>query len=97
MMRFNLKDPGETVTLRFDLSGVTDAPSNVEVVVSHAAGDADANPSAILDGDPQIDGVGVLQRVKGGVLGATYLLRCWTDAPGGQRVVVSGLLPVRLA
>lgn len=97
MMRFHLKDPAEDAVLAFNFSDLLADVASATVAVMHDSGDADGNASALLDGDPQIDGLRVLQAVHGGVLGANYLLRCTGTDSAGTVKVVSGLLPVRAA
>lgn len=58
---------------------------------------ADADPEDVLVGAGTIDGNTVLQRIGGGIRGATYLLRCRAVLSSGRALVASALLPcVRL-
>lgn len=95
MKRFDRKDPSETVVLTFDFTGEAPAVSAPTVTVTHESGDPDAAFASVLDGLPQVSGGKVLQRVKAGVAGADYLLRCMAGDGAGNVLVRAGLLMVR--
>jgi hypothetical protein len=94
-MAMSNKDPAETVTVTFDFTAITSAPSSPSVTVNWVAGTADSNPSAMLSGSPVVSGAKVLQQVIGGVDGATYGLRCEANAPDGSVYVAAGWIPVQ--
>ncbi len=58
-------------------------------VVGTIPAGTDASPDDLLDGAPQISGTSVYQRVKAGVSGCTYKLRCTaTDSGAGNETYV---------
>lgn len=90
-------DPAENPVVEFDFSGELDAvdAAVVSVVVERGR---DADPAALLEGPPQIDGVRVYQRIasSAAVPGVDYRLRC--EATHGTDLRVrAGILPVRTA
>ena len=95
-IRFEDKDPGDTVVVEFDFSPdtstVTEDPAPT-VAVTVAAG-TDASPSAILLGPVTVAGGRVYQRVTAGLTGVDYALKC-TAASGQDRYTVEAILPVR--
>lgn len=97
MKRFDKKDPGETVVLTFDFTGEAPAVSAPTVAITHESGEPDAAFASVLEGSPQVSGGKVLQRVKAGVAGADYLLRCSASDGNGNTLVRAGLLMVRAA
>lgn len=89
------KDPAEIITLAFDFSAVAAAVLAPMVSAAHESGPADPSPAAILSGAAQVQGATVLQKIVGGVAGATYRLRCQVDTPDGERFVLPARLSVR--
>ncbi len=66
------------------------------VVTAAVLTGVDANPSAILSGQPSIVGTKVVQHVIEGVDGVTYKLvfKVWTDEATPQRLIEELDLPV---
>lgn len=95
---FSPKDPAEVVTLAFDFSPLigkaTITACSVGAMVYRGL---DAAPAATLAASADALGSVVLQRVQGGVAGVTYRLKAQIDASDGNRYVLAGLLPVRVA
>lgn len=82
------KDTGEKYAIEFQYTGVLSAITSASVTAQLLAG-TDATPDDLLDGDPQISGASVFQRVKAGVSGCTYKLRCTaTDAGAADETYV---------
>ena len=82
------KDVGERYAIEFQYSSVLSAITSATVTVQLLAG-TDATPDDLLDGAPQISGTSVYQRVKAGVSGCTYKLRCTaTDSDTGNETYV---------
>lgn len=94
-MQLSNKDPTETITVTFDFSALTSALSSPVVTCALVAGTADSNPSAMLSGSATVNGAKVLQKIAGGLDGATYDLRCSTNAADGSVYVLSGWLTVQ--
>lgn len=94
---FDPKDPEEVLMVKFDFRNLTTAPSAPLVTVTRHSGSADSNPSDILVGDPEVMGTEVWQKVRNGVAGTVYALRCRVDAPSGLRYVIPARLPVETA
>ena len=92
---WSLIKPGETVTLAFDFVKLTSAPLTPAVTVTWRAGTADASPSSIKSGSPQISGTKILQQIKPTVDGADYLLSCGVDTADGSHYILDGVLQVR--
>ena len=82
------KDAGERYAIEFQYSATMSAITSATVTVQILAG-TDATPNDLLDGAPQISGTSVYQRVKAGVSGCTYKLRCTaTDSGAGNETYV---------
>ena len=82
------KDHAERYAIEFQYSATMSAITSATVTVQLLAG-TDATPDDLLDGDPQISGTIVYQRVKAGVSGCTYKLRCTaTDSGAGNETYV---------
>lgn len=71
--------------------GETLVSAAVSVTVSTGT---DANPSAMLDGAPQIQGSQVLQLLQGGLSGVTYNLNCLVTTSKNQKLLLTGSLQV---
>ena len=88
------KDPAEKYAVEFNFSAVLSSVTGA-TVTADVVGGTDATPSAIIDGDPQVTGAKVYQRIKGGVAGCIYKLRC--EATDGTSIyAVTDTLPVRV-
>ena len=95
---FDVKHPGERVTLAFDFAsqlpeGVTVASVD-SVTVSTWRG-TDATPSAMLAGAPGLSGSDALQMVEGGLVGVDYLFLASVTLSDTQLRILSAVLPVR--
>ncbi len=89
-----VKDPAEIITVTFDFSALATAASNPTITCTVFGSVADQAASSMLTGSPQVSGTNVLQRVSGGIAGATYKLRCVIDDADGERWVVADRLEV---
>lgn len=89
------KDTAERYAIEFQYGAAMAAITSATVTVQLLAG-TDATPDDLLDGDPQISGTSVYQRVKAGVSGCTYKLRCTaTDAgAAGETYVLTASIGV---
>lgn len=90
---FSIKDPRETVTLTFDFSSAGELATSPSVSVRVVKG-IDLSPSAILDGNPQVSGANVMQRVKGGKHGCLYEFEVFATV-NGDRLLQEDVLPVQ--
>lgn len=88
------KDPGETITVSFDFSNITQTPTNPAVSISVRWG-AEETPSLMKSGSPIIVGPVVAQKFTGGADLHDYNLKCLADTPSGDRVAVDAILAVR--
>lgn len=79
------KDPAEKFAVEFQFSKVLDSITTATCTVQLLAG-VDATPTALLDGDVQVSETSVYQRVKAGVAGCTYKLKC--EATDGTETYV---------
>lgn len=92
------KAPAEKVWVVFNYKrglapGVTVTAAAMAVTLK---GGVDATPSAIFDGLPVLLADGrVMQRIKGGIHLATYMVRCDATTSDGQILVLAGVIPVR--
>lgn len=78
-------------TFDFSDEGVSGTLSSPAVTISVEAGE-DADPDAVLVGDPQVSGLMVIQSVKYQKPGVTYLLQCSaTDSLGYDHTVSAQL------
>ncbi len=75
MKSLDPKDWEEQFAVDFQFHHVHSAITSATVTVQLLAG-TDPSPEDFADGAPQIDGTTVYQRVKKGVSGCTYKLRC---------------------
>lgn len=87
------KAPTESVVVEFPFDGELTAIDGATLSASVAAG-ADANPGALFDGPPQIQGANIFQRISGGIVDTNYKLIC-TATHGDDVRVLAGILPVR--
>ena len=88
MKSLDPKDTAERYAIEFQYSATMAAITSATVTVQLLAG-TDATPDNLLDGAPQISGTSVYQRVKSGVSGCTYKLRCTaTDSGAGNETYV---------
>lgn len=89
------KDPDEKFAIEFDFARLAATVDSAVVEVALLSG-TDATPATVLDGAPQVTGAKVYQRVKAGVAGCNYRLRC--EATSGADVwALAATLPVRTA
>ena len=84
-------DHAEEKVIRFRFvdelpSGNTLQSATVEVTVNAGT---DASPESLKEGDAQISGTDVLQRVRGRPVNASYHLRCIATDDNGQVHVIS--------
>lgn len=94
-----VKAPGDKFTITFDYTKLLEAgekitsPATVTVVPFFGV---DESPQNVLDGSAQIpvDGLGVLQKVKGGLAGFLYRLACTANTDAGNTFVVYCMLEV---
>ena len=98
-MRLPQKDPGETKLVRFAFASEIERTitiASVSVSITLAAG-VDAGFAAVLDGAALIDNatLDVLQRVKLGLDGCDYEIRCLATDSGGLKHLIVATLPVR--
>ena len=92
MENWEAKDPAEEFAVAFDFSSELSAITSATVTVITQRG-TDETPSAVLNGDPQINGTTVRQRIRGGLHKVTYKFRC--EATDGTEVwVITQGLPV---
>lgn len=95
MILLPVKDPAESVVVEFVFAELDSAPSLASVSIA-PIGATDPSAAAMLDGAAQIVGASVFQRVKSGLSGVSYKLRC--EATRGDDVrVIAAALPVREA
>lgn len=95
MIRWQDKDPSESIVVEFDFSDLATAISTPAVTVQVPAGSIDGNPSAILSGGPVISGAKVQQRIVGGLHGVDYWLQCLAVSGTGDTLTIDAVLPVR--
>jgi len=87
------KDPAESVVVEFVFAELDAAPDLASLSIAPISA-ADPAASAMLDGLGQIVGTSVFQRVKSGLSGVSYKLRC--QATRGDDVrVIAAVLPVK--
>lgn len=86
------KDPAEKFAASFDFSSEMTTITGATITVQTLRG-TDIAPEDVLDGDAQIGGATVFQRVKSGVNKATYKLRC-EATDGTEKWVITQALPV---
>lgn len=97
LKRWPDKDPAEKLGLTFTFTPALDALetiSTVSLAVTVKSG-TDASPSALLDGAAAIVAGQVFQRVKTGVDGAIYLVKCLATLSSGRVLALAALLPVK--
>lgn len=78
------KDTAEAYAVEFKFDRVLATVSSAVVTVSVLSG-TDAEPGNLLDGAAQAVGSSVYQRIKSGVAGCTYKIKCVATGttPGG--------------
>lgn len=79
------KDVAEAYAVEFKFDRVLASVTSATVTVSLLAG-TDPDPGSLLDGAAQSSGMSVYQRIKSGVAGCTYKLKCVATGttPGGS-------------
>ncbi len=91
------KDPAEKVWAIFVYAPALEAGETIQsaaLTVTLKQG-TDATPAAILDGAPVLLAGGrVMQRIQGGVDGASYLVRCAATTSTGRVLLCAGVMPV---
>lgn len=85
MQSLEPKDPTERYAVEFKFDRVLSTITNATCTVSLLSG-TDASYADLLDGSAQISGTSVYQRVKSGVAGCTYKIRC--EATDGTETYV---------
>lgn len=93
----NTKAPGEVVTITFDycaLLGVGEAISSAAPSIAVRAGDQGQSLDGMLQGQPEIVGHRVKQRLAGGLLGNVYRVKCRIETDSGQVFEVASDVPV---
>ena len=90
---FSPKSPNEIIPLSFDFSSVLSLVSAVASLTITVVDGTDPDVADMLDGVAEVQGPVVVQRVKNGVDGVTYELRCLA-ANGAERYELVGQLPV---
>lgn len=83
---FEMKPPAEEVERVFDFTsllaeGETLAAATVEIEVFAGT---DADPEAMLAGEPTVDGPRVIQVYREGTLGVVYTTTCYAGTCNGQ-------------
>ena len=98
MRQLPTKGTLESVVLGFDFSAETLSLTIVSVTCElRPDGADDPDPTAVLDGPPQVDignPANVLQRVIGGVNAASYTIQCTVTTPDGDTLTLGVILPV---
>lgn len=85
MKQLEPKDPAEAYAVEFKFDRVLSSVTGATVAVSLLSV-TDATPETLLDGAAQTSGASVYQRIKSGVGGCTYKLRC--EATDGTETYV---------
>lgn len=88
------KDPAESVVVQFDFATELAAIGSAVTTIAVHSGGTDPGVATMLDGAPQISGASVLQRVRGGLHGLSYTLRCVATS-GATVLVRAGVMAVR--
>lgn len=91
-----IKDPSESVVIEFDFAGEMSVIGSAVVSASVYGTGVDPAVASMLDGAPQVLAPKVLQRVRNGVDGVDYKLRCVATS-GSDVLVRAGVMPVRTA
>lgn len=90
MKQFEPKDPAEEYAVEFGFGAVLASITSATCTVTLMSG-TDQDFASLLDGDPQVTGTSVYQRVHGGVGGCTYKLRCEATDGTETYVLVSSI------
>jgi hypothetical protein len=90
------KPLSETCIQTFDFTSRLTAAETISTasVTAIVYSGTDAAPGSLISGTTTISGKTVTQKVAGGVLGVTYLLKCSITTSLGQTLALSGFLPV---
>lgn len=93
---FEGKLQNETVVETFDFTSRLTAAETISTaaVTSVVYSGTDASPSTLISGTATISGKKVTQKVAGGVLGVTYLLKCTITTSLAQTLALSAFLVV---
>jgi phage gp36-like protein len=91
-MRWQDKDPGDSIVVEFDFSDDATAVTSPTVTVTVLSGE-DPAADAIKVGAPTVDGAIVRQRLTGGLDGVEYGLQCAAQN-GADVLTIEAILPV---
>jgi hypothetical protein len=96
MIQIDTKDPEEIVTASFpfatELAGAAVQGAVITVVVADGV---DPAPVGLLSGASQVSGSDVLQKLKDGVAGVRYKVRCLATLSDGRKLMRSLVVDVR--
>jgi len=90
------KDPLEIVPITFDFTAILSSITSITSVAITVRTGTDASASAMIEGAAQISGLTVIQLVKNGVVGNTYIVRA-DVVSGSEKYALSAILPVETA
>ena len=90
LQEFGPIEVDEIKAVRFDFSTETQTPLLDPVVEVSLLVGVDPDPDLVLVGPPAIVGFEVVQKIRPGVVGCEYKLRCVADSSDGLRHALSG-------
>lgn len=99
MKTISNKAPDEIILVTFDFEkdtalAVGETISSPVFAVTPKGGE-DPAAAGMFTGTAQITGRKVIRKVQAGIAGLDYVLSCTVDTSAGQKLKLSGVLPVR--
>jgi len=90
------KDPAEIIPVKFDFAALLSTITSVSSVSVSLKTGVDPNVATMKQGTEEISGTSVIQLIKNGVSGATYIVRCEVIS-GSEKYALAAILPVESA
>lgn len=96
--KFTSKDPEEIILITFDFGDVViDSTETITAVVAWEISvfeGTDLTPNNLFTGIPTYDASTATHLITGGINNCSYLISCTVDTNKGQRLKMSGILPI---
>ena len=95
--KFTTKDPEEVIIISFDYTDMLDTSETITGIFAweiEVSSGTDLTPSALFTGSPTYGAKVTSRFITGGIDGNSYLISCIVDTTTGQRLKLSGILPI---
>ena len=96
MQQLTPKDPTEIIPIIFDFTALLSTITSISDVSVSVKTGTDINVGTMKQGVADISGTSIIQLIKNGVAGNTYIVRAEVIS-GSQKYVLAAILPVTSA